>query len=106
MVLVAIGCAARSCRAAVDMARELGMKVGLIRPVTVWPFPRRLIAQYASLARRIVVVELNQGQMILEVQRIVAGKDYGARRRLEEARRPDPGAKASEQEESGARRIG
>lgn len=73
-VLVAIGCAARSCRAAVDIARERGMKVGLIRPITVWPFPRRLVAQYAGSARRLVVVELNQGQMVLEVQRIVAGR--------------------------------
>ena len=72
--LVAIGCAARSCKEAVDMARERGMKVGLIRPITVWPFPRRLIAKHADSAKRIIVVELNQGQMVLEVQRIVAGK--------------------------------
>lgn len=73
-ILVAIGCAARSCKAAVDIARERGIRVGLIRPMTVWPFPRRLISRYASSARRLVVVELNQGQMVHEVQRIVGGK--------------------------------
>lgn len=73
-VLVAVGCAARSCMAAVDMARSRGIKVGLIRPVTVWPFPKRLILHRASAAKRIVVVELNQGQLVFEVERIVAGK--------------------------------
>ena len=73
-ILIAVGCAARSCKAAVDMARDEGMKVGLIRPVTVWPFPRRLVSLRAGKANRVVVVELNQGQMVLEVQRILAGK--------------------------------
>ncbi len=73
-ILVAVGCAARSCKAAVDMAREWGIKVGLIRPITVWPYPRRLLSHYASSAKRFVVVELNQGQMVLEAQRIIAGK--------------------------------
>jgi len=73
-ILVAIGCAARPCKAAADAAREQGIKVGLIRPITVWPFPRRLISLYAPSTKRFVVVELNQGQMVLEVQRIVAGK--------------------------------
>jgi 2-oxoglutarate ferredoxin oxidoreductase subunit alpha len=73
-ILVATGCVARSCKAAVDMAREQGLKVGLIRPVTIWPFPKRLISLRANTAKRILVVELNQGQMVLEVQRIVAGK--------------------------------
>jgi 2-oxoglutarate ferredoxin oxidoreductase subunit alpha len=73
-ILIAVGCAARSCKAAVDMARDEGMKVGLIRPVTIWPFPRRLVSLHARRANRVVVVELNQGQMVLEVERILAGK--------------------------------
>jgi 2-oxoglutarate ferredoxin oxidoreductase subunit alpha len=73
-ILVATGCAARSCKAAADTAREHGMKVGFIRLITIWPFPKRLISHYAPSARRFVVVELNQGQMVLEVQRIVDGK--------------------------------
>ncbi|GAB4347443.1 MAG: 2-oxoacid:acceptor oxidoreductase subunit alpha [Candidatus Abyssubacteria bacterium] len=73
-ILVAIGSAARSCKEAVNIARESGVKAGLIRPVTVWPFPRRLITHYAPSVKRVVVVELNMGQMVLEVERIVAGK--------------------------------
>jgi len=73
-ILVAIGSAARSCKAAVDITRARGIKVGLIRPVTLWPFPRRLIAHYAPAVKRFLVVELNLGQMVLEVERIVGGK--------------------------------
>ncbi len=73
-ILVAIGCAARSCKEAVDIAREKGIRVGLIRPITLWPYPRRLIALHAASVNKFVVVELNMGQMVLEVERIVAGK--------------------------------
>jgi len=73
-ILVAIGSAARSCKEAVQMARERGMKAGLIRPITIWPHPRRLISHYSSSARKFVVIELNQGQLVLEVERIVAGR--------------------------------
>ena len=73
-ILVAIGSTARSCKAAVDMARGRGIKAGLIRPITVWPHPRRWISHYAPLVKRFVVVELNLGQMVLEVERIAAGK--------------------------------
>jgi 2-oxoglutarate ferredoxin oxidoreductase subunit alpha len=73
-ILVAIGSAARSCKEAVDILREYGMKVGLIRPKTVWPHPRRLITHYAPSVEKFVVVELNQGQLVLEVERIVAGR--------------------------------
>jgi 2-oxoglutarate ferredoxin oxidoreductase subunit alpha len=73
-ILVAIGSAARSAREAVDQARRQGIKVGIIRPITVWPFPRRLILHYAPMVKRFIVVELNLGQMVLEVERLVAGK--------------------------------
>jgi 2-oxoglutarate ferredoxin oxidoreductase subunit alpha len=73
-ILVAIGSAARSAREAVEAGRKKGIKVGMIRPVTVWPFPRKLILHYAPLAKRFLVVELNLGQMVLEVERLVAGR--------------------------------
>ncbi len=73
-ILVAIGSTARSCKAAVDIARRKGQKVGLIRPVTVWPYPRKSLLRYAPSVKRFVVVELNLGQIVLEVERIVAGK--------------------------------
>jgi 2-oxoglutarate ferredoxin oxidoreductase subunit alpha len=73
-LLVAIGSAARSAREAVEMAREQGVKVGMIRPITVWPFPRRLILHYAPQVKRIIVVEMNLGQIVLEVERLVEGR--------------------------------
>lgn len=73
-ILVAIGSAARSCKAAVNAARSMGIKAGLIRPITAWPHPRRLLLHYALSVKRFIVVELNLGQMVLEVERIVAGK--------------------------------
>jgi 2-oxoglutarate ferredoxin oxidoreductase subunit alpha len=74
VILIALGSAARSCKEAVDISREQGIKVGLIRPVTVWPYPRKLILRYAPSVKRFVVTELNQGQMVLEVERVVAGQ--------------------------------
>lgn len=73
-ILVAIGSAARSCKEAVDIARGKGIRVGLIRPMTLWPYPRRLITHYGATVKKIIVVELNLGQMVLEVERIVAGR--------------------------------
>ncbi|MBI5118234.1 2-oxoacid:acceptor oxidoreductase subunit alpha [Candidatus Poribacteria bacterium] len=73
-ILVAIGSAARACKAAVDIARSRGVKAGLIRQITVWPHPRRSIVHYAQSVRSFTVVELNLGQMALEVERLAAGK--------------------------------
>jgi 2-oxoglutarate ferredoxin oxidoreductase subunit alpha len=73
-ILVAIGSAARSCKEAVQVARDRGIKAGLIRPITVWPHPRRLVSHYSSSVNKFVVVELNQGQLVLETERIVAGR--------------------------------
>lgn len=73
-LLVAIGSAARSAREAVEVARRQGVNVGMIRPITVWPFPRRLILHYAPLVKRIIVIEMNMGQIVLEVERLVEGK--------------------------------
>jgi 2-oxoglutarate ferredoxin oxidoreductase subunit alpha len=72
-LLVAIGSAARSAREAVEAARGQGVKVGMIRPITVWPFPRRLILHYAPMVKRFIVIEMNLGQMVLEVERLVSG---------------------------------
>jgi 2-oxoglutarate ferredoxin oxidoreductase subunit alpha len=60
--------------AAVDEARQQGIKAGLFRLVTVWPFPEEQIAGLAERVRGFVTVELNLGQIHLEVQRCAAGK--------------------------------
>lgn len=72
--IVAYGGTARSAYAAIDAAREKGIKVGLFRPITMWPFPEKQIAALASQVKQIVVAEMNFGQYFLEVKRAVDGK--------------------------------
>lgn len=74
IAVVSYGVSARSSMAAVDEARESGIKVGLLRLITVWPFPEEHIRRLAETVRSIVTVEINLGQIHLEVQRCVNGK--------------------------------
>ena len=74
IVLVAFGIAARMVRAAVNRARELGIKAGLIRPLTLWPFPYEQISKAANEFRIFLTVELSCGQMVEDVKLAVAGK--------------------------------
>jgi len=73
LVVVAVGIAARAAREAVYRARSRGMRVGLLRPVTLWPFPAEIVAEVARRAGTLVVAEMNLGQMILEVERAAGG---------------------------------
>ena len=59
---------------AMEMAREEGLKVGMLRPITLWPFPTKAIAAYADKVKGILVTELNAGQMIEDVRLAVNGK--------------------------------
>ncbi|MBA1337101.1 MAG: 2-oxoglutarate/2-oxoacid ferredoxin oxidoreductase, alpha subunit [Firmicutes bacterium] len=72
-LLLAYGCTARSAKSAMDAAREEGMKVGLFRPITIWPFPEQKVRELAQRVKRIIVPEMNLGQYILEVQRVAGG---------------------------------
>lgn len=78
LVLVAYGTVARICRAVVDAARRDGRRVGLLRPMTVWPFPSARIAQLAGRGRgrrtRFLAVELSGGQMVDDVRLAAAGR--------------------------------
>jgi 2-oxoglutarate ferredoxin oxidoreductase subunit alpha len=67
-LLVAFGSSARVCQKAVDLAREKGIKVGLLRPITLFPFPKKPIAALAKQVKGMLVVEMNAGQMIEDVQ--------------------------------------
>ena len=69
VVVVAYGISARSARQAVREARGRGIRAGLIKLETVWPFPEALIQDVAARARALIVPEINGGQMVLEVQR-------------------------------------
>ena len=66
--LVAFGIAARVSKNAVDALRKEGIKAGLIRPITVWPFPKKAIAEAAEQVKAFVSVELSMGQMIEDVR--------------------------------------
>lgn len=72
--VVAFGGAARTAYEAVDMARAEGLKVGFVRPITIWPFAEKQMQALAGKVKGILVHELNCGQYVLEVERAVAGK--------------------------------
>jgi 2-oxoglutarate ferredoxin oxidoreductase subunit alpha len=79
VVVVAYGITARVARMGMEMARERGAKVGMVRLVVVWPFPERRVRELAGSVRAFVVPEINLGQMVLEVERCAAGRAAAVR---------------------------
>jgi len=73
VVIFAYGSTSRSARYAVNELRKEGVKAGLFRPITLWPFPEKRIAALGKKVKGIVVPEMNLGQMNLEVERVVKG---------------------------------
>lgn len=73
-VIVAFGSVARISEKAVELAREEGIKVGLFRPITLWPFPEKEIVELAKTKKGFLVAELNAGQMIEDVHLAVNGE--------------------------------
>ena len=74
LVLVAYGITSRVVIRTMELAREKGLKVGVFRPVVVWPFPEKRIKELAQRVQAFVVVELNYGQVVLEVERLVGAQ--------------------------------
>ncbi|MBL0176463.1 MAG: 3-methyl-2-oxobutanoate dehydrogenase subunit VorB [Ignavibacteria bacterium] len=74
MVLVAYGLSARISRKAMELCRANGMKVGLIRPITLWPYPYQVIRDAAKQAKGFLTVEMNAGQMVEDVRLAVNGQ--------------------------------
>lgn len=72
-MIVAFGSAARIAEKAIELAREEGIKVGLFRPITLWPFPTKQIAEAAKGKKGILVAEINAGQMVEDVRLAVNG---------------------------------
>ena len=73
-LLVAFGLTARVCQRAVEVARQQGIKVGLFRPITLYPFPYEVLSKLANQVRGILDVEMNAGQMVEDVRLGVLGK--------------------------------
>jgi len=74
ILVVAYGSVSRTALSAVREARSRGMRVGFFRPITLWPFPDDELRGLLGGAKSVLVPELNCGQMILEVERVVGGK--------------------------------
>lgn len=71
IVIVCYGGTMRSAMTAVEMAREAGIKVGIFRPVSIWPFPEGPLFALSKRVKQLLVAEHNYGQILLEIQRIV-----------------------------------
>lgn len=74
VVLVAFGLVARICKKAADLAREKGIKVGIFRPITLFPYPYDALNQLAENTKIFLTVEMNAGQMLEDVKLAVNGK--------------------------------
>lgn len=73
IVVVSYGITSRVAQRGVEMARDKGIKVGTMRLIVVWPFPETKIREIAPKIKAFVMPELNYGQMVLELERVVAG---------------------------------
>ena len=73
-IIVSFGSASRISEKAIELAREQGLKVGLFRPITVWPFPTKQIAEMARGKKGVLVVEINAGQMVEDVRLAINGE--------------------------------
>jgi 2-oxoglutarate ferredoxin oxidoreductase subunit alpha len=74
VVIVAYGITSRVALRAIQMARAEGIRAGLLRPIVVWPFPEKRLRELAERVKAFVVVEMNYGQIVHEVERCAAGK--------------------------------
>jgi 2-oxoglutarate ferredoxin oxidoreductase subunit alpha len=80
VLVVAVGIVARAAERAVRLARREGLRVGLFRPVTLWPFPDSALRETASRCQAVLVAEMNAGQLVLEVGRWFHGRLEGLNR--------------------------
>lgn len=74
VLLVGYGIVSRVLRSTAELARKQGLKAGVFRPITLWPFPERALQEAATRVRRVLVVELSNGQMLEDVRLALGGK--------------------------------
>ncbi|HBT17807.1 MAG TPA: 3-methyl-2-oxobutanoate dehydrogenase subunit beta, partial [Firmicutes bacterium] len=67
LIVVAYGTSSRVVRSAIALLREEGKKVGLFRPITLWPFPRQVLQELANKGKKFLVVEMSAGQLVEDV---------------------------------------
>ena len=73
-LLIAFGSSSRICQKTVNLARQKGLKIGLLRPITLFPFPEKIIRQLAGKVKGMLTVEMNSGQMVEDVRLAVNGQ--------------------------------
>ena len=73
-LLVSFGSSARICEKAIELAREQDIRLGLFRPITLWPFPEKALSAWADKVKGMLSVELNAGQMVEDIRLAVNGK--------------------------------
>lgn len=73
-VVLSFGSSARSAQHAINVLRNRGINVGFVKINTIWPFPYDIVQKISTVAKNIIVPEMNIGQLVLEVERIVAGR--------------------------------
>ena len=74
VIVLTYGITGRVAQQAIDMAREQGVKVGLMRLIVIWPFPEKRVTELAGKIGAFVVPEINYGQLVLEVERCAGGR--------------------------------
>lgn len=74
LVLLSFGSSSRIAEYTMQLSREEGLKVGFFRLITAWPFPEKRVREIAEKAKAILVIEINMGQMVYEVERVVCGR--------------------------------
>ena len=74
ILLVGFGIVSRVLRSAVERARRQGLKIGLFRPISLWPYPSQTLAKLAEKVEKVLVVELSNGQMVEDVRLAVNGR--------------------------------
>jgi 2-oxoglutarate ferredoxin oxidoreductase subunit alpha len=74
IILAAYGTSARICESALMLGRRAGLKIGLVRPITVWPFPAKIFQDLAKRVKKFLVVEMSLGQFVEDVQLSINGK--------------------------------
>ena len=74
-LLISYGCSTRSSLAAIELLRKQGIKAGLLQLQTIWPFPDQIIKEFTANKKGVFVVEMNDGQICLEVERTICSRD-------------------------------